>query len=123
MAKLVTEKKYAGVLTYDMIREGWKITEPKTTKTMKTLNGNKTQKIPIGEIKDSYLLVNFDWNLNAAKRTEECHGTHEIDESDVEFDIIGISVWVGGVAIQSLGKTKLTPKMLSAIEEVLTIED
>lgn len=87
----------------------------------KKLTGNKTQKIPIGEIEESYLLVNFDWEIKPSKRTEECHGTHEIDESEVWYKIQSLSVYFNDSFAYYLDIKKLESKQESAIEQVLTV--
>ena len=88
---------------------------------MKKLTGNKTQKIPIGEIEGSYLLVNFDWEIKPSKRTEECHGTHEIDESEVWYKVCSIFIYLNYTLFYELDVKKLESKQESAIEQVLSI--
>ena len=87
----------------------------------KKLTGNKNQKIPIGEIEGSYLLVNFYWEIKPNKRVEEGHGLHEIDESEVWYKIQSISVYFDNSFAYELDVKKLENKQESAIEQVLNI--
>ena len=87
----------------------------------KKLTGNKSQKIPIGEIEGSYLLVKFDWEIKPSKRIEDFHGSHEIDESEVWYKIQSILVYFKNSFTYELDIKKLESKQESAIEQVLSI--
>lgn len=90
----------------------------------KKLTGNKTQKIPIGDSEDCYLLVNFDWEvIKHPKRTEECHGLHEFNEDDINYSIQSIHINLCGTDFPRLNLFDLSEQQLSAIENLLSIED
>ena len=89
---------------------------------MKKLTGNKEQKIPIGDISDSYLLVNFDWEVARHPTTkEQGHGEHEINQDEVSYEIQMVSVFIVGVITSYYRNSELTNKQKSAIEQVLSI--
>ena len=90
----------------------------------KTLTGNKEQKIPIGDTEDCYLLVNFDWEvIKHPKRKEDFHGQHEFNEDEVNYSIQSIHVNLCGTDFPSLNLFNLSEQQLSAIENLLSIED
>ena len=91
---------------------------------MKKLTGNKTQKIPIGDSEDCYLLVNFDWEvIKHPKHVIECHGLHEFSEDDVIFFINYASVHLCNSPIKTWMKDELDFFQRTAIENLLSIED
>ena len=91
---------------------------------LKTLTGNKTQKIQIGDTEDCYLLVNFDWEIiKHPHAIEDCHGTHEINQDEVVYSIKEIELHIANQFFTYLDKYKLNSKQDTAIENLLSILD
>lgn len=90
----------------------------------KKQTGNKEQKIPVGDTEDCYLLVNFDWEvIKHPKRIEECHGSYRFNEDEVNYSIQSIHVNLCSTDFPPLNLFNLSEQQLSAIENLLTIED
>ena len=91
---------------------------------MKKTTGNKSQKIPIGDTEDCYLLVNFDWDvIKHPKRTEDFHGSHEFSEDEVNYKIISMEIHFANKFYMYVTNYVLNQSQESAIENLLSILD
>jgi hypothetical protein len=91
---------------------------------VKKTTGNKSQKIPIGDTEDCYLLVNFDWEVTKhPPAIEEMHGMHEINEDEIVFAIKEIELYIANRFFTYLNKHNLSSKQDTSIENLLSIFD
>lgn len=85
--------------------------------------GNKTQSIPIGEIKGSELVVNFDWEIvKHPTREEEGHGNHFFNEDEEKITINSVALVILGIEMKRFLPKELNSKQISAIGEELVID-
>lgn len=58
-----------------------------------------TKSFDIEGLGNAELLVTYEKTTRRASRTEDCHGNHEFDESEIEFEINRIELVIAGMGI------------------------
>ena len=69
---------------------------------------------------DELIFVDYSYDIEGGSRTEECHGTHYFDESEVtNFRVDAVKVMIGD-DLATVNLSSLTDEMISYIQSKVT---